>query len=236
MTSLAETTADPEYARDLTDRIKVAVEGTWQLIVESAEIEAWSLLGYPTWDEYVQREFATAQLVLPREHRQEVVGSLHDRGLSIRRIAAITNVPVMTVQNELARVRTRTPDPVITEALSELAGSEPITYDEKHATHVTGRDGKQYAATRPTRSEPVPESVRKAREDDDLARAHREAIFKRSEAFDQAIDLLAEIGRWPERATDLRDEYLPLYPTNPVTDDKLRLAADGLEAMKKAWS
>lgn len=97
-------------ARSLTDRIKAAVEGTWELIKEAYTSRAWAALGYTSWDDYCTREFGTSRLRLPREERAEVVASLRESGLSIRAIASATNEPVMTVQNEIARgVRGRTP-------------------------------------------------------------------------------------------------------------------------------
>lgn len=79
-----------EYARQLTDRIKVAVEGTWHLITEAYQSRAWSVLGYASWDDYCTREFGTARLKLPREDRISTVQSLRDAGLSLRAIAAAT--------------------------------------------------------------------------------------------------------------------------------------------------
>jgi protein gp37/transposase-like protein len=86
--------ATPDTARRLTDRIKVAVEGTWQLIQEAYLTRAWSVLGYASWDEYCTREFGTSQLRLPREERQEVVASLREAGLTVRAIAAATGKSV----------------------------------------------------------------------------------------------------------------------------------------------
>lgn len=69
---------------------------------------------------------------LPREDRAEVVASLRESGLSIRAIASATNEPVMTVQNELARVRSRTPepDPVDEDAESDAIAEELIAEQE----------------------------------------------------------------------------------------------------------
>ncbi|MFV8317180.1 hypothetical protein [Mycobacterium sp. 23] len=100
-----------EDARVLTDRIKVGVEAVWELITRAYTERAWDALGYSSWDDYCTREFGTTRLRLPREERAEVVASLRESGLSIRAIASATNEPVMTVQNELARVRSRTPEP-----------------------------------------------------------------------------------------------------------------------------
>lgn len=82
---------------------------------------------YQSWDDYCTREFGTTRLRLPREERAEVVASLRESGLSIRAIASATNEPVMTVQNELARVRDRTPEP---DAESDALAEELIAEQE----------------------------------------------------------------------------------------------------------
>lgn len=112
----------PQEARALTDKIKVAVEGTWQLIEQAYTLRAWASLGYRSWDDYCQREFGTSRLRLPREERQEVVASLRESGLSIRAIASATGLSHMTVGRDLAGVT-----------------NVPV---------VTGSDGKSYSGSR----------------------------------------------------------------------------------------
>ena len=114
-----------EEARALTDRIKIAVEGTWQLIREAYTTRTWAVLGYDTWDAYCTAEFGETRLRLPREERQEVVASLRDSGLSVRAIASATGTDKNTVMSDLRQV-------------SEIQTPAPIT----------GTDGKTYTVTR----------------------------------------------------------------------------------------
>lgn len=111
-------------ARTLTDRIKVAVEGTWLLIQEAYTSRAWAALGYDTWDTYCAAEFGTARLRLPREERQEVVASLRESGMSLRAISSATGISAATAMRD-SRVSDETPAVII------------------------GMDGGTYAATRP---------------------------------------------------------------------------------------
>ncbi|MGA5869306.1 hypothetical protein [Streptomyces cinereoruber] len=111
-----------EQARALTDRIKIAVEGTWQLIREAYTSRSWAVLGYDTWDAYCTAEFGETRLRLPREERQEVVASLRENGLSTRAIASATGLS----QSTIARA---------TESFDSVA-------------EVTGLNGKTYAASR----------------------------------------------------------------------------------------
>lgn len=108
-----------EQARALTDRIKVAVEGTWLLIQEAYTSRAWAALGYGTWDAYCNAEFGTARLRLPREERQEVVASLRESGMSLRAISAATGVSPATAMRD-ARVSDETP--------AEILGTDGNTY------------------------------------------------------------------------------------------------------------
>ncbi|NUO42371.1 MAG: hypothetical protein HOV82_10065 [Streptomyces sp.] len=99
-------------ARALTDRIKVAVEGTWLLIQEAYTSRAWAALGYETWDAYCTAEFGTARLRLPREERQEVVASLRESGMSLRAISSATGISPATAMRD-ARVSDETPAVVL---------------------------------------------------------------------------------------------------------------------------
>lgn len=147
-----------DAARRLTDRIKVAVEATWQLVIEAYESRAWAALGYPTWDDYCTREFGASRLRLPREERSEVVASLRDAGLSVRAIAAATGIGRDTVHRELAPaapVRNRTPAPAdddlidaeladLAEGLDEIVARPVTPVAEVTPTRTTGTDGKSY--------------------------------------------------------------------------------------------
>jgi hypothetical protein len=126
----AITELDPSSARQLTDRIKVAVEGTWLLIQEAYLSRAWAALNYATWDEYLDTEFRGARLALPREERAETVQSMREAGMSLRAISAATGLSHETVRRDAA-VTNVTPE------------------------SVQGVDGKSYAPTRqPSVSDP----------------------------------------------------------------------------------
>lgn len=176
--SVREVDLTPAEARALTDRIKVAVEGTWLLIEQAYLSRAWAALGYTSWDVYCTREFGTARLRLPREERQEVVASLRESGLSIRAIASATGVDKNTVAADLQMSEIHTPGPEATRDSAEwrpadsggVAAEIPTSTGHGHlpvstkapcepdgeesvacpAPRVAGTDGKSYAASRPT--------------------------------------------------------------------------------------
>jgi protein gp37 len=124
--------ASAEEARALTDRIKVAVEGTWQLIREAYVTRSWAALGYDTWDAYCAAEFGTSRLALPREERREIVASLRESGLSTRAIASVTGANQSTIVRDLGA----------TDAFPKADASVA-------PPPVTGVNGKTYAQRTP---------------------------------------------------------------------------------------
>ena len=160
-----------EYARGLTDRIKVAVEGTWHLIAEAYQSRAWSALGYSSWDDYCTREFGTSRLRLPREDRAEMVQSLRASGLSLRAIGAATGNSKQTIIEDLRPsevVQIGPPDPAGFEVDYEtgevldppsddhvLTEAECEALDQANGTRtptpppIIGTDGKSYPKQAP---------------------------------------------------------------------------------------
>ena len=156
-----------DHARQLTDRIKGAVEATWQLIVEAYQSRAWAALGYASWDDYCTREFGSSRLKLPREERTDYVASLRDSGMSLRAIESATGVSRPTIIKDTRSrdqvVNSLPPAPVddspdvdlstvdmetgeIHEPADEVSTAEP-TPAPKPVT--TGIDGKEYSRPAP---------------------------------------------------------------------------------------
>ena len=167
-----------DYARQLTDRIKVAAEGTWQLLMEAYTVGAHLALGYGSWDDYCTREFGALRLKLPREDRVETVQSLRSAGLSIRAIASATGHSVNTIQADMAQVyQSDTPLPARSysaepasadhDGLAAAVAAELAAGDEAHAEQakaVQGIDGKTYPAQqkRAPYRKPLPDVARNA--------------------------------------------------------------------------
>jgi transposase-like protein len=158
-----------DAARQLTDRIRIAVDGTWQLIRDAYLGRAWVALGYANWDEYTEAEFGASRLRLPREERRESVASLRESGLSIRAIATGLGIDKNTVRSDLGQVgetHTPAPEPVFDPTpilpphdddwiaadptTGEVVEPESVTVTEHTVTEkvktVTGLDGKTYTA------------------------------------------------------------------------------------------
>lgn len=178
-----ELSMSADVARSVTDRIKLALEATWQLVAEAYQGGAHLALGYGSWDEYVTREFGTSRLRLPREERQEVVASLRDAGMSIRAIAATTGASDQTVQRDLAaRSESLHLDPPapsnvrpfptpLQQPLDGIDDPDDDPEPEPRAPAVVlGRDGKSYPAAPQRRTGWSAEQQRQIDEDAELRR------------------------------------------------------------------
>lgn len=143
--SVTTTQATPEYARNLTDRIKVGLDFTWVMVKEAYQVRAHAALGYASWDDYCTREFGTSHIRIPREDRPEAVNSLRDAGLSIRAIASAAGVSTQTVQSDLRAGVSNHHTSTGTPESGEAPEPKPIT----------GTDGKTYVSK--ARTEPPPE-------------------------------------------------------------------------------
>lgn len=196
--------ATADQARELTDRIKVAVDGTWLLIQQAYASRAWAALGYRSWDDYCTREFGTSRLRLPREERQEVVASLREIGMSVRAIASATGQGRETIRKELAGDQKWSPAPalerrhelddVLREASidpDELEDDEPETAPAPRV--ITGTDGKRYT--------PPPAKPPQKPRTDVVATVNR-ALLRAQEAARAADDITRQhlAGRTEEAA------------------------------------
>ena len=88
-------------ARELTDRIRVTLDGLWGLVIEAFHGRAHAALGYPSWDAYCNAEFGSNRIKLPREERQETVRSLREAGLSQVAISSATGIDRKTIRSDI---------------------------------------------------------------------------------------------------------------------------------------
>lgn len=188
---VADITADE--ARQITDQIKVAVEGAWHLIKRAYETRAWAALGYSSWDDYCTREFGTSRLKLPREDRQEIVASLRDSGLSLRAIEAATGVSRPTIIKDLRDevVNSSPPD--------DLDGPLPFIADDEPELKqkITGTDGKRY-------SPPIPKPKPKRGSLNDAAQKAGWEFRKATERLERIVADDRFVGNRQQVASHLR--------------------------------
>ncbi len=190
-TEIAITATD---ARRITEQIKVSVEAVWHLIAQAYTTRAWSVLGYPSWDDYCTREFGTARLRLPREERSEVVASLRESGLSLRAIAAATGDSHTEVRRSLGRGTNVPPEPVADpepEPAQPITGTDGKTYQRRASTDTGAAEivEDELATGQKQRRRPLPESFWQAAYD----------LMKVS----QRIERLSEDDRFPKNAGEV---------------------------------
>lgn len=93
-----------DEARALTDRIRLGFIDLEGLITEAFTRRAWTALGYNSWNAYYAAEFTDALPRLSTGNRRQLVGTLHDAGMSTRAIAATTGASRNTVKDDLRQV------------------------------------------------------------------------------------------------------------------------------------
>ena len=124
MTDLAS--IDITDAKTRLDRVKVGVERIWDDLVALYKGRAWLVLGYQSWEQLCDSEFAGARIALPRTERQQAVSNMHSEGMSTRAIASAIGVNNATVHRD-----------IVSTVANATVGK------------VVGIDGKTRAATQP---------------------------------------------------------------------------------------
>lgn len=135
---LLPTDFDLDAAKRITNDIRSHIKVAWERIAEAYAGRVWISLGYDNWDDYINSEFGAAPLRVPRQERQEIVGSLREAGLSTRAIAAATGESQSTVQRDVG----------------QLNQNDSV----EAAARLRGLDGKDRPASRPA-PEPQDEIV-----------------------------------------------------------------------------
>lgn len=135
-----------DVARDLTDRIRRQLEFTWDLVIQAYEGGAWVALGYKSWNDYCVKEFGSQHIAIPREDRNEIVGSLRDAGLSLRAISSATGISKDTVARSLTS-RSTVANATVEDSDDSSSESEPVK--------IKGVNQKTYSSQPP---KPKPKS------------------------------------------------------------------------------
>lgn len=110
----------PSEAQRLTQRIKLTASSIRDsmfklknLVEEAKASNAWQVLGFRSWTEYLADTLGSEPMRLGRDERQELVEYLSGEGMSTRAIAPIVGVAHKTVARDLeAAVSFDTPAPV----------------------------------------------------------------------------------------------------------------------------
>ncbi|MGO2619534.1 MAG: hypothetical protein ACTH82_05520, partial [Glutamicibacter ardleyensis] len=183
----------PDVARDLTTKIRQALEFTWDLVIQAYQGRAWLALGYKTWNDYCVKEFGNQHIAIPREDRNEVVGSLRDAGLSVRAIADATGLSRGTIGNAAKKAYELSTAPDQAGAIDdsgEDSGVQKWTPADK-PQKIQGVDGKLYERSVP---KPKPEEI------------IPEPLEGQAEIDDELDTSLEDMGITPISATEVIDK------------------------------
>lgn len=108
---------DARAARELTERIRDAVEDLWRLLEVAHAGGAWKVLGYDSWSAYVQTEFA-----MSKQHSYRLLDQAH----VIRELESAAGESPM---GDLCERQTRAIKPVLPEVV-ERVKAEPERVEE----------------------------------------------------------------------------------------------------------
>lgn len=233
------TDVTPAAAKALTRKIQNGIGGVFELLHQAWQGRAWLALGYQSWDEYIDREFGTAPMALPRERRKDAVKSLRDLGWSVRAIAAATGAGKSTIADDLAESpAVRKPDTSDGDTAPDLGdGGEPIpTVDAEvvnepcgdcvgshDGDRVTGLDGKSHPGSKP-KQEPkvihIMSAARTLRKDIENVRVRLGALLDRDdyEANRDDVDglLSTVLADFVDEARDILKDTLQEPEPEPV--------------------
>ncbi|MEV8339248.1 hypothetical protein [Leucobacter sp. NPDC077196] len=232
---------DIEAAQRRAERIRLhatnaneAMQSLQKLVHTARELEDHVTLGFASWTAYITDLFGDEPLRLARDVRRELVAELSDAGMSTRAIAPIVGAGVMTVHDDIAAVRNRTPEPVNADGFTVNPSTGEVletplpevtehTVTEKVKT-VTGLDGKEYK-----RPEPKPREEKPVLDGNDAIQQNAEQGCL---AVGRALDALESLGTERRRTLILNDWWpraseniTPLYTRLFNSTDLRRIAA-----------
>lgn len=174
MTEALVLTSTADEAQERANRIRsgMRVLADWQTdVIAAYTARDWAVLGYETWDAYLDGEYGEHRIQLPREQRREIVAGMAQAGMSTRAIGSALGASKDTVHRDLSSVSDETDD----------------------ARTVLSLDGRGRPASRPVAEEnvwiePGPDEVVQAEIVDEPARPEPPKLKRRPlpEAFTEA--------------------------------------------------
>lgn len=120
MTKYIVTAQDRAHARKVTDRLKVSLEDSYELMLEAYMVKAWVSLDYKNWREWAMAEFDVSQSrAYQLLHQAAVVKQLREAFPPL-----VENVPVSVTEREARDIEPLIGE-VIEEAQEQVAAGVP---------------------------------------------------------------------------------------------------------------
>jgi hypothetical protein len=169
-------------ARELTNRIKDAVESLWSLLLEAHERKAWLALGYETWQAYVETEFNMAR---SRSYQ------LLDQGRVVRALrGAAVSTSVDITEAEARDIKPVLPQ-VVEQVRTKIETGTPPVEAVKEAVEEAREFKRTDTPVIPiTRKEEITPAPRTARTDTRALTEFIKAALSASTATDEQIAAL----------------------------------------------
>lgn len=179
----------------LTQRIKDAAESIWSLLLEAHERQAWRVLGYATWADYVKCEFDMSR---SRSYH------LLDQARVIREIGSVVSTSV-----DISEAEVRDLKPVVDEVKAEIAEAVKDAAPEDVPAIVKETITQKRETIRAARPAPKPNSVDAPNIGAMVAEARNSPSHVASKAFEQFIlakKIIEQAGGVTKIVADLKGD------------------------------
>lgn len=188
-------------AQALTERIRKAVDGLWELLVEAHDRQAWKAMGYKTWDAYIAGEFSMSR----RRSYQ-----LLDQGLVNRAISSA--IGDVRTDVHISEAAARDIKPIIGDVTADIQQRVQQGEEPKKAA-----DEAVKAAREKAKSEKVAQQAEFDRQREEARAALPAAIKERQAAKEEAI---AARKSAPEEGLSPEERIAELEEANRILEDE----------------
>jgi len=179
-TATGEMVNQPTYGevKDSIRRAKDSLEAAAEQIVWQIERQAWTVLGYSSWNEMREAEYGGAAFMVPKAERPELVARMRSQGLTNVEIAETAGISEPTVRRDLAASQSSNDDsacdlpaPTITNSRGQQRPTSYTPRAPKPSVAPTIEDAVRefpdlayYAETDPSRTLMMADDLRRYRE------------------------------------------------------------------------
>jgi phage-related minor tail protein len=225
------TQMDKADATALTQRIRTAVDGLWDMLLEAHDRKAWKALGYKTWEAYVTAEFS-----MSRRHSYRLL----DQGRVINAVRGATgDLCPSGSQNQTGRGHTRTLSaPSASIDISEREARDlkpdlPAVTEEIKARVDAGEDPKKAAdetiAAKRAEKEKAKAEAKAAKE-----KAKAEKAAKQAELDRQREEHRAKLPEAVKQQQAAREAAIEARKAKPADPDEVLADADRIAELEEA--
>lgn len=92
-------------AQEITQKLRNEYGKVEELVVSAYANRIWLVMGYRSWDEYIDGEFKDLAVTPPKDQRARTIAAYSEAGMSTRAISAVTGLSKSSVNREVKKAR-----------------------------------------------------------------------------------------------------------------------------------